>query len=314
MAEGVDVAIVWHMRGLVKTSLRLLHDAGIPVMYMLHDRWVLYERAGPWLAPWPVLDRLGIAALREAGGRLPSRMELRAPAIARDGMVCFVSRWLRDEHARLGWRPRQSRIVPCGVDAERFRMDRASGPPSSVRRLLYAGRIHPTKGLHVGVQALAEAGDELELTVAGPEDDSRYAEEVRSLARDLGVAGRITWKGEVPRSEIVQLLGSHDVLVYPSIGPEAYSLGLLEALAAGNLVVTSAIGGPREYLEDGQNALFFEPGNVAGMAAQLRRLVNDAQLAESLLEGARATTETISLDAVVDQVEGIMDELVGAEA
>src|SRR5436190_15641643 len=44
--DGVDAAFVWHMRGLTKPPLKLLHDAGVPVLYLLHDRWVLYERPG----------------------------------------------------------------------------------------------------------------------------------------------------------------------------------------------------------------------------------------------------------------------------
>lgn len=309
--EGVDVAIVWHMRGLVKTSLRLLHDAGIPVLYMLHDRWVLYERAGPWLAPWPVLDRLGFAALREVSGRLPSRLEIRAPPIARDGMVCFVSRWLRDEYARLGWRPRHVRVVPGGVDLERFRAARQAPPTPPLQRLLFAGRMHPTKGLHIAVRALAEVGHDFKLTVAGPEDDPDYVARVRADAHALGIADRIDWQGEVPRGRVIELLGSHDVLVYPSVAPEAGWLGLLEGLAAGRPVVTSAIGAPRDYLVHERNALLFEPGDGAGLASQLDRLASDTQLVESLQRGAWETAEAMSLEAVVDQVEGIMNEVVG---
>jgi glycosyltransferase involved in cell wall biosynthesis len=312
--EGVDLAVAWHMRGLMKPSLRLLHDAGIPVMYMLHDRWVLYERAGPWLAPWPVIDRLGLAYLREVGGRLSRRLELRAPPIARDGMVCFVSRWLRDEYARLGWRPRHARIVSGGVDLERFRVARHARVAPPLRRLLFAGRMHSTKGLHVAVRALAEAGQDLTLTVAGPQDDPDYVARVRADAYARGVANRISWEGEVPRERVIELLGTHDVLVYPSVAPEAGWLGLLEGLAAQRPVVTSATGAPREHLIDGQNALLFEPGDVAGLAHQLDRLASDAQLVDSLQQGAWATAEKMSLGAAVDEVEGIMDELVGAEA
>src|SRR5919201_6784749 len=44
LEAGVDAALVWHMRGIVKAPLRLLYRAGVPVLYLLHDRWVLYER------------------------------------------------------------------------------------------------------------------------------------------------------------------------------------------------------------------------------------------------------------------------------
>ncbi|TMJ93339.1 MAG: glycosyltransferase family 4 protein, partial [Actinobacteria bacterium] len=121
-----------------------------------------------------------------------------------------------------------------------------SSPPRSA---LFAGRIHPMKGLEVAVEALASVQG-LTLTVVGPEDDPKYVARVRAIARERGVDGRIGWRGEVARDEVVGLLGTHDVLLYPSVGVEAYSLGLLEGLAAGILVVTSAQGGPEEYLRD----------------------------------------------------------------
>lgn len=311
LAAGADVALIWHMRGVMKTSLRLLHEAGIPVLYMLHDRWVLYERAGPWLVPWPVADRVGFTALRDAAGRFGSaRVELRSPPIEREGVVCFVSNWLRQEYARLGWRPRDARVVPCGVAVERIRSLRMHPPEPPFSRLLFAGRVHPSKGLQVGVEALARAGEPFRLTVAGPEDDPRYLSRVRTLAGALGVSDRIDWRGEVSRSEVLRLLGEHDVLLYPSVAPEAYSLGLLEALAAGALILTSAVGGPREYLEGGRNALLFDPGDAETLAGHLTRVASDRALAGSLLEGAHATADTMSIESILDQVEGIIAEVV----
>lgn len=304
---GVDVAIAWHMRGLAKTSLRLLHDAGVPVIYMLHDRWVLYERAGPWLAPWPVIDRFGFARVREAVGALTrGKVELRAPPIDRDGVVCFASEWLRDEYARLGWRPRNARVVPSGVGLERFAGARASPPRQPPRRLLYAGRVHPDKGLDVAVRALAKVYPESTLTVAGPADDPAYLARVRALAHEVGVSERVVWRGQVERARVIELLAAHDVLVYPSLAPEAGFLGLLEGLAAERLVVTSAPGAPRELLAHEQNALLFRAGDADDLTGQLLRLDEEPELAARLLKGARATAEARSLDSVLDQTESLL--------
>jgi glycosyltransferase involved in cell wall biosynthesis len=176
------------------------------------------------------------------------------------------------------------------------------------RRLLFAGRIEPRKGLDVAVRALAAADPQLTLAIAGPVDDPSHRDGVQALAAELGVAGRIEWLGEVPRAEMPALLAAHDVLVFPSTGVEAYALGLLEALAAGMLVVTSAQGGPQEYLRDGENALLHAPGDAAGLAAALDRLRSDDGLAERLLAGARQTARAVSLDAVVAQVEQLAEQ------
>jgi glycogen(starch) synthase len=308
--EGVDVVLAWHCRGIVKTSLRIAHEAGVPVLYQLHDRWVLYERPGSLLVPWARLDRLGARLPRELIGRVAaSRIELRAPRIERDGVACFVSEWLERDHTSRGWRPRRREVVRCGIDVEAFA--RTEPPAQPPRRLLFAGRIEPRKGLDVAVRALAgDAG--LKLTVAGPVDDPDYLEEVRVLAAGAGVANRIEWLGEVPRARIRELLHDHDVLVFPSIEVEAYALGLLEALAAGTLVITSATGGPREYLRHDVNALLFEPGDVGGLVGALTRLREEEGLAARLLEGARRTAGEISLDAILDQVDALLDRAVPA--
>lgn len=305
LAQGVDAALVWHMRGMVKPPLTLLHRAGVPVLYLLHDRWVLYERpGGPFLLPWPRLDRVFARRVRDGLARIAApRVELRAPPIPEEGVVRFVSRWLHNEYACAGWLARDEGILPAGVDVDAIARRRTEPPHIPPQRLLFAGRIHASKGLDVAVRALARMADTSSLIVAGPVDDAAYLGRVRVLARELSVDNRIEWRGEVPREEVLRLLATEDVLVYPSVGDEAYSLGLLEALAAGILVVTSAVGGPGEYLEHGVNSLVFEPGDDSQLAAHLNRLGDDGGLAELLAEGARRTAERLSLDDVLDRLE-----------
>jgi glycosyltransferase involved in cell wall biosynthesis len=304
LTRGVDAAVVWHMRGLVKPPLTLLHRAGVPVAYVLHDRWILYERAGgPSLLPWQKLDPYTRRA-RQLATRV-AQLELREPPIAEQGIVRFASRWLRDEYAAAGWVARDEGTLASGVDIEAIRRRRTAPPRTPPERFLFAGRIHPSKGLHVAVRAVAKTSGRL--TVAGPPDDAGYEEDVRRLTRELGVFDRIDWRGELRRDEVLDLLASHDVLIYPSIGDEAYSIGLLEAFAAGIVVVTSARGGPREYLEHGVNSLVFEPGDATALAAHLQRLEQDPGVARQLLAGARDTAERFSIENVVDQLEAELE-------
>jgi glycosyltransferase involved in cell wall biosynthesis len=312
LTERPDVAIVWHARGLVKPPLRMLHEAGVPVVYMLHDRWVLYERAGSIHVPWSRLDAAGAHAFRERlGALLAPRLELRAPPIAEEGIVCFVSRWLQEEHERRGWRPRRAQLVPCGVDVERFRDARERPVRNPPLKMMFAGRMDARKGLQVAINALARTSHPYTLTIAAIPDDARYERRMRALAGQLGVSDRISWLGDVPRSEMPGLLGRHDVLAYPSTDVEAYSLGLLEALASGIVVVTSAVGGPREYLRDGENAVVTTPGDPDELADALRRLAEDPLLTERIVAGAAQTAESLSLSTVVDQFESLLAEIGG---
>jgi glycosyltransferase involved in cell wall biosynthesis len=309
LVAGVDVALVWHMRGVLKPSLRLLHDAGVPVVYMLHDRWVLYERAGAFALPLYKLDRLGLTRARNAlASPAAARVELRAPPIADDGIVCFVSEWLRDEHARLGWRAADPHVIPAGVDLARFDADESQEPGRPATRLLYAGRVHPTKGLDTLVEALPGIPEAVRLTVAGHADDGAYLRRVRERAVALGVDGRIDWRGEVSRQEMPDLLREHHVFVYPSVGVESGWLGVLEGLAAGTIVVTSAPGAPQELVEDGANALCFEASDAGQLAAVIERVVTDGELRARLRHGARETAQMHTLEAMVRSIEALVVE------
>jgi glycosyltransferase involved in cell wall biosynthesis len=289
LARGADAALVWHPRGVVKPPLRLLHAAGIPVLYMLHDRWVLYERPGSVFVPWARADDLAVRLLRE-------------PPIAREGIVCFNSRWLRDEHARLHWRPRDARIIGCGLPDSVVSPSGSSGPRGATR-LLFAGRLDPTKGIEDALGAMAQLPEAVTLSVAGLVTDPAYAESLRQRAGE-----RVRWLGELTREELFAAFAEHDVLVYPSREPESFGLGILEAQAAGLIAVTSAEGGPREFLVDGENCLLHRPGDVSGLVRAVKRLQDEPGLAARLRDAGRATARSMPLSDVVDQVEGLLRE------
>jgi glycosyltransferase involved in cell wall biosynthesis len=290
VGRGIDAVLVWHPRGVVKPPLRLLHLAGIPVLYMLHDRWVLYERPGSVFVPWARREDTAVRLLRE-------------PPIASEGIVCFNSQWLRDEHARLHWHPRHEHLIPCGLPPALTALAERDPGPRGTTRLLFAGRVDPSKGIDDALEALADLPAEVTLSVAGIVTDAQYADALRARSGD-----RVRWLGELTREALFDAFAEHDVLVYPSREAESFGLGILEAQAAGLVAVTSAPGGPREFLVDGENCLLHEPGDVAGLVRAVQRLQDEPGLAQRLRDAGRATARAMPLGAVVDQVEALLRE------
>src|SRR6185436_20792451 len=92
------------------------------------------------------------------------------------------------------------------------------------------------------------------------------------------------------RDDIPALLAACDVFALPSLY-EGSSLAVLEAMAARRAVVSSAIGGTEELIEDGRNGLLVEPGDVAGLRAALARLLEDAELRGELGRRSRERAE-----------------------
>jgi glycosyltransferase involved in cell wall biosynthesis len=296
LRAGIDVAIAWHMRGIPKSTLALLHDAGVPVIYMLGDLWVLYERPGPpaaWRA-WQAADRLGpYQTLRATAGRLAGlgRARLQAPPTAEQGICAFTSRWLQQRHAQEGFRPARAHVVPNGIRLEG--RDGGPRPPLDGRdlRVLFAGRADATKGADVAVAAIAQV-DRAHLTIAG---DGPHAVDGQ----------RVTALGLVSRERVAQLMREADVFVMPGRIEEAFGLVYLEAMAAGAVVVGTATGGAAELVQDGVNGLVVPVGDAESLANAVVRVRDDAALRGRLADGGRATAVGYDLERMTDALEAL---------
>jgi len=309
---GVDAALIFHMRGVGKGSLTLLHDAGIPVVYLLGDLWVVYERPGPpsWWGFWQVADHNGVyRAARAAAARVAGlgKLELRSPPIASEGIVCFASAWLCDRYAAAGFKPRSGHIVPNGVRVDELAALRvgqaASSREGGTLVALFAGRLEAAKGAHIAVDAIARV-EGVDLVVLGGGDERA----VRALTRrigELGLEHRVSLAGEVSRDAVTRHMARADFFLMPAEQPDAFGLVYIEAMATGAVVIGTARGGPAEFCIDGENSLVLppDPGAVADGLARLR---DDPALCLRLRDGARRTAERYTLTAMVDKVEALL--------
>ncbi len=302
IAGGVDAAIAWHMRGIGKGSLTLLHRAGIPVVYALGDLWVVYERPGP-PAAWPVWSALdgshAYRGARNAAGRAAgaiTRTELRPPPVAAEGRCAFASDWLRRRYAEAGFAPAHGRVIPNGIDLAPFTGVPAHG---TAARALFVGRVDASKGADIVLDAAA-AVPGLTLTMVGG-----AAAEISQQVDRLGIADRVRLLGEQPRETVLRLMADHDVFLMPGRIDEGFGLVYLEAMAAGLAVVGTATGGAAEFCKDGANALVVGP-RPAEVSAAIRRLQDDEPLRQRLVTEGRRTAERYSLSTTVDGFEALL--------
>jgi glycosyltransferase involved in cell wall biosynthesis len=196
-----------------------------------------------------------------------------------------VSRAIADELAdRFRFPPEKIDVVYNAVDAGRFDAPGAGSPPeigADGRPLvLSVARLDEQKGHSVLLAAAVEIPEAVFL-MAG---DGPLRTELEDEAKRLGVADRAKFLGN--REDIPALLAASDVFVLPSLY-EGSSLAVLEAMASRRAVVSSAIPGTDELIEDGETGMLVPPGDSAALAAALRRLLSDAKLRESLGERAR---------------------------
>jgi glycosyltransferase involved in cell wall biosynthesis len=157
--------------------------------------------------------------------------------------------------------PAKMRVIPNGVDVERFAgIERQAGGRRPTVALI--GRIVPIKDVKTFIRAcglLQQQIIELEALIVGPlDEDKEYAEECREYVRQEGLESTITFTGKV---NIADYLGRIDVVVLTSIS-EGQPLVLLEAGAAGIPAVATDVGACREIILGRDEEAKLGPGGV----------------------------------------------------
>lgn len=282
-----DVAFIGPTGGLPLGALARIHSASIPQVAFLGDAWPAYA---PRADGWQVSMRRGRARLTGAAAKhgLPPRFQLE-----------HVQRWVstseftRDGAIAVGVPPDAIEAIPPGADTHRFR-PRAEHPWRN--RLLYAGRVHPNKGVEYAVRALEQLPG-YELTVAGAADP-RYERKLAGIAQELGVAARVSTLGD-QRERLPALYAEADALLFTSVWKEPWGLVPLESMAVGTPVVASSVGGASEYLEDGVNALVVPPRDEDAISSAVIRLRDDPGLRATLTEGGFATAAEYGYDSAL---------------
>ena len=136
--------------------------------------------------------------------------------------------------------------------------------------------------------------------------DGHLEAPLREQARALGIADRVVFAGH--RADIPAVLGVIDVLCISSLY-EGTPLALFEAMASGKAIVSTAVDGCREILQDRATALLVPPGDAAGLAAALGRVLDQPNLRADLGAAARRASAPYDIRECVGKMEALYDEM-----
>jgi glycosyltransferase involved in cell wall biosynthesis len=143
--------------------------------------------------------------------------------------------------------------------------------------IIQVSRMEPLKGHAVLLKALGKMRGRAGWTcrLAGGAQrahEAEYMESLRAQAAVLGIADRVEFLGD--RSDVPHLLSGSDIYCQPNIEPEAFGISLIEAMAAGLPVVTSALGGAMEIVDDTCGVLV-APHDFETLASELSALLEN---------------------------------------
>lgn len=161
-----------------------------------------------------------------------------------------------------------------------------SPPEPAQRRIVFAGRIVPHKGVAVLIRAAREVN--AEFVVCG---DGRQLRAMRSLARRCGVERRVRFTGWLSAEQLAAEFANCSIVAVPSLWPEPFGLVGIEALAAGRPVVASATGGIGDWLDDGVSGLLVKPGDAGALARALNELLADPDRRRTMGDAGRAAVK-----------------------
>lgn len=204
---------------------------------------------------------------------------------------------LRAKHDGPGRRVHETRTSTLHLEDVSDRMNALSG---SAIRVLTVSRIDPRKGLRVlpaVVAALRASGLDASVDIIGPATGQNGVSEQQAIvdeARSLGVTDAIRLRGPIELDRLMPLYRDFDVFVLPTRPGEGIPRVLLEAMAGGVPVITTAVAGITSLITHERNGLLVDGDSAAAIAAAICRLRDDAELRRTLIangyETARAHT------------------------
>ena len=242
-----------------------------------------------------------------------------------------VKRWLWRayvgfEEAAIRWM-RRSALTFANGEALARKYDRPSAPVIETRtttiaaadissrgdtcqaktmHLLTVSRIDPRKGLRVlpqAVKTLTDRGFDVTLDIIGPPVGSPGEGEQNALIADsrrLGVGDRVRCLGPLPLDVLLPAYRSYDVFVLPTLPGEGIPRVLLEAMAAGLPIVTTAVAGIPSLIVHETNGLLIGESSSGAVADAVARVITDGELRRQLIKGGTATAGRHTLEHQAD--------------
>jgi glycosyltransferase involved in cell wall biosynthesis len=297
---------------------------------LIHERFNLLALGGAWAS-----RRLGVPFVLEVNAdlleqrRFKGRPErglrrryaqwaTRACFNAAARVIC-ISAGLQD-HLRRQWQIDASKlaVLPCAADVEAFgrpydaqavrrELGLAAGPV-----VMWVGGFFPWHDLDLLLESFARVlkrCPQARLVLVG---DGLTRPQVERQVRANGLQPAVVLTGAVPHARIPELLSVADVAVVPapalpaSRGGTGTPLKLFEYMAAGKAIVATAVDQAQDIIRPGHTGLLVQPGDAAGFAEAITRLLGDAAERARLGQNARRqAVEQYSWEQYTRRLEAI---------
>jgi glycosyltransferase involved in cell wall biosynthesis len=167
-------------------------------------------------------------------------------------------------------------------------------------------RFREEKGNEYLIRAVPSVLKAHEDTVFLLVGDGPQRQVLEGLVRELDIADKVRFLGF--RSDVSQLLSVFDVQVIPSL-TEGFPLCLVEAMAAGNPTVATAVGGMKSIGRDGESLMLVPPADTPALAKKIEYLLSDSEHANRLSKCARQESRRFSIEKCSSHIAQVYEDL-----
>ncbi len=215
--------------------------------------------------------------------------------------ILAVSRTAQDHLVQSGVKNGKTEVIFNAAEDERFgigedckNIREEYSLENDVKLIGCIGRIIPQKGQKVllsAIPGIIRRYPEIFFLIIGDIflQDEAYKKELLEIIHKNGIEERVKFAGFRPN--IVHMMRSLDILVFPSVAPEAFGLSILEAMSLGKPVVASDIGGVKEMIEDRVSGLLVEPGHPEQIAERIIFLFEHPEICERIGQKAKEVAQ-----------------------
>jgi len=210
-------------------------------------------------------------------------------------------------------------LVHNGVNLSDFstkddnKLYKAYGIPRESLLIGIFSRIEPWKGQHIVIKALPKVlkrtGD-IKLFIFGQyytNKGRKYFNELKNIVDELELNKFVIFPGTV--KNVNKVYNGFDIIVLPSVAPEPFGRVVIEAMAAGRVVIATDNGGIKEFIENGKNGLLVRAGNLNDMENAITELAENPNLRKELgMNGRKTVQKYFNIALIAKELEKIYED------